>query len=55
MIFKYLPLIYLNHNRYKIETYIHHYITNSKIQFIPYKFNYFLHNYYNDIKKMIKK
>jgi hypothetical protein len=55
MILKYLPLIYLNHNRYKIETYMHQYFSNSNFKFIPHKFNYFLHNYYNDLKKMIQK
>jgi hypothetical protein len=51
MILKYLPLIYLNHNRHKIEYYINHYITNSNFKFIPQKINYALYNYYYNIKK----
>ncbi len=57
MIFKYLPLIYLNHNRHKIEYYINQYLFNtkiSKLQFIPYQFNYFLYHYYKKIKTCIK-
>ena len=48
MILKYLPLIYLNHNRHKIESYINRYF---KLQFIPLKNNYALYNYYHNIKK----
>ncbi len=51
MILKYLPLIYLNHNRHKIESYIYRYFTNSKLYFIPQKINYALYNYYYNIKK----
>lgn len=53
-IFKYLPLIYINHNRDKITHYISRLCKKNNLHFIPHivnvKFNYFLDVFYKNIK-----
>jgi hypothetical protein len=54
-IFKYLPLIYINHNRDKITHHISLLCKKNNLHFIPHivntKLNYFLDLYYKKIKR----
>ncbi len=42
-ILKYLPLIYLNHNKHKINFYLHKFVfSNNYLYFIPFDYKYFI-------------
>ncbi len=54
-IFKYLPLIYINHNRHTIENHISNLFVKKKLHFIPYIVNVIIgshreHNVRGDVK-----